>query len=92
MPLNPILSFEKLDINFVGPIKLLGHYGRKHYILVVSQYVTKWAEIVATKIDDAEIVAKFIYENIKIYFGCLKKLGSDRGTHFISYIVKHLIN
>ena len=95
MPLNPILAqvpFEKWGIDFVGPIKPPSRYGRKRYILVATEYVTKWAEALATKTDDAEIVAKFIYEYIIIRFGCPKELVNDRGTHFINSTIMHLIN
>jgi hypothetical protein len=67
MPLIPLLalaSFEKWGINFVGPIAHATKHGRKHYILVATDYATKWAEAAATRMDDAKIVAKFLYENI----------------------------
>ena len=56
------------------------------------EYVIKWVEALATKIDDAKIVAKFIYEYIIIHFGCPKELVSNRGTHFINSTSRHLIN
>ena len=95
MPLIPILAqnpFEKWGIDFVGPIKPPSYYSQKRYILVATEYVTKWAEAMATKIDDAKIVAKFIYENIITRFGCPKELVSDRGTHFLNDTIEHLTN
>jgi transposase InsO family protein len=47
-----------------------------------------WA--LATKIDDAKMVAKFLYENIITKFGCPKELVSDRGIHFINKIIEQL--
>ena len=73
-------------------MKPLNCYSRKRYFLVAIEYVTKWAEALATKIDDAETVAKFIYEYIIIHFDCPKELVSDRGTHFINSTIKHLTN
>ena len=67
MPLILILAqnpFEKWGIDFVGPIKPSSRYGQKRYILVATEYVTKWTEALATKTNDAKTVAKFIYENI----------------------------
>ena len=55
------------------PIKPLSCYSKKHYILVVIEYDTKWIEALATKINDAKIVAKFIYEYIIICFDCPKE-------------------
>jgi transposase InsO family protein len=95
MPLNPILAqipFEKWGIDFVGPIKPASRNGQKRYILVATEYVTKWAEAMPTKTDDAKTVAKFLYENIITRFGCPKELVSDRGTHFLNETIEHLTN
>ena len=59
---------------------------------VSTEYVTKWAEALATKTYDAKIVAKFIYENIITRFGCPKELVSDHGTHFLNDIIEQLTN
>ena len=94
MPLTPILAqipFEKWRIDFVGPIKPPSREGQKRYILVATEYVTKWAEALATKIEDADIVAKFIYENIITRFGCPKEIVSDRGIHFINDIIEKML-
>ena len=95
MPLIPILAqnpIEKWGIDFVEPIKPPSCYGQKQYILVATEYVTKWAEAMATKIDDAKTVAKFIYENIITWFGCPKELVSDRGTHFLNATIEQRTN
>jgi hypothetical protein len=101
MPLIPLLAlapFEKWGIDFVGPIAPATRHGRKRYILVATDYATKWAEAAATRTDDAKTVAKFLYENIISRFGCPKELISDRGTHFLNstiealttkYLIKH---
>jgi hypothetical protein len=62
----------------------------EQYILVATEYVTKWAEALATKTDDAKTVAEFLYENIITRFGCPKELVSDRGTHFINKTIELL--
>jgi hypothetical protein len=95
MPLHPILAqvpFEKWGIDFVGPIKPPSCNGCKRYILVATEYVTKWAEAIATKNDDADIVARFLYENIITRFGYPKELVSDRGTHFINSTIEKLLS
>lgn len=61
MPLNHILAlapFKKWGINSVGPINPPSKSGRHHYILVVIDYATNWAEAEPTKRDDKEVVAK----------------------------------
>ena len=93
MPLVPILaqaSFEKWGIEFFGPIAPASRYGQKRYILVATDYVTKWAKAIATKTDNANTVATFLYENIIIHFGRPKELVSDRGTHFINHTIAAL--
>jgi transposase InsO family protein len=95
MPLHPILAqvpFEKWGIDFVGPIKPPSRNGRKWYILVATEYVTEWAEAIATKTDNADTVAKILYENIITRFGCPKELVSDRGTHFINSTIEQLLS
>jgi transposase InsO family protein len=95
MPLHPILAqvpFEKWGIDFVGPIKPPSRNVRKRYILVATEYVTKWAEAIATKNDDADTVVRFLYENIITRFGCPKELVSDRGTHFINSTIEKLLS
>ena len=93
MPLVLILAqapFEKWGFDFIGPIAPVSLYGQKRYILVATDYVTKWAEAVATKTDNANTIATFLYENIITRFGCPKELVSDRGTHFISHTIAAL--
>jgi transposase InsO family protein len=58
--------------------------------LVATEYVTKWAKVLATKTDDAKTVAKFLYENIITRFGCPKELVSDWGTHFLNSTIEQL--
>ena len=46
MPLVSILAqgpFKKWGIDFVGPIALASQNGQKRYILLATDYVTKWA-------------------------------------------------
>jgi transposase InsO family protein len=93
MPLVPILAqapFEKWRIDFVGPIAHASRNGQKQYILVSTEYVTKWAEDSAVRSDNASTVAKFLYENIITRFGCPKGLVSDQGTHFINSTIQAL--
>jgi hypothetical protein len=93
MPLVPILAqkpFEKWGIDFVGPISPASRHGQNRYILVATDYMTKWAEAKAVKNDDAGTVATFMYEQIITRFGCPKELVSDRGSHFINSTIQAL--
>ena len=69
----------------MGPIAPASRNGQKRYILVATDYVTKWTEAIATITDNANVVATFLYENIITHFGCPRELiTSDQGTHFIN--------
>ena len=74
----------------MGPISPASRYGQKRYILVATDYVTKWAEAEAVRSNDAATVARFLYEHIITRFGCPKELESDRGSHFINSTIEAL--
>ncbi len=89
--LNPIRvgePFERIGIDFVGPLERT-RKGNK-YILVVTDYLTKWPEAKPMKDATAENVVKFIYEGIICRHGCPKIIMSDRGTHFRNKLVNEL--
>src|SRR5436305_13623854 len=89
--LNPIEvgePFERIGIDFVGPLERTKR--RNRYILVVTDYLTKWPEAKAMKEATAENVVKFIYERIICRHGCPKIILSDRGTHFRNKLVDGL--
>ena len=76
----PLVPFEKWWIDYVGEV--YPHSPRRMaYIVVATEYLTKWAEAKAVKIDTASHAATFMYENIISRFGCPKIMVSDRGTH-----------
>ena len=89
--LNPIKvgePFERIGIDFVGPLERTKK-GNK-YILVVTDYLTKWPEAKAMEKATAENVVEFIYERIICRHGCPKIILSDRGTHFRNELVEKL--
>src|SRR5947199_5571569 len=89
--LNPIEvgePFERIRIDFVGPLE--GTKKRNKYILIVTDYLTKWPEAIAMKEATAENVVEFIYKGIICTHGCPKVILSDRGTHFRNKLVDGL--
>src|SRR3954451_189722 len=89
--LNPIKvgePFERIGIDFVGPLERT-RKGNK-YILVVTDYLTKWPEAKPMRDATAENVVKFIYEGIICRHGCPKIIMSDRGTHLRNELVEEL--
>ena len=64
MPLRPMLStraFAKWGIDFVGPIKPPARHTHAEYIIVATDYLTKWVEAKATVKNDARTTAKFLF-------------------------------
>ncbi|MCO5615055.1 hypothetical protein L7F22_069343 [Adiantum nelumboides] len=93
MPLQPLLPlepFQKWGLDFVGPIKPPARFTQNRYILVATDYCTKWVEAVALRDNAARSVAKFLYKNIMTKFGCPIELVSDQGGHFINKVISKL--
>ena len=89
--LNPIKvgkPFERIGIDFVGPLARTKK-GNK-YILVITDYLTKWPEAKALREATAENVVEFIYKDIICRHGCPGIILSDRGTHFRNKLVDGL--
>ncbi|RDY10330.1 Pro-Pol polyprotein, partial [Mucuna pruriens] len=86
MPQQPILFCEVFDvwgIDFMGPFPVSNGYS---YILLTVDYVSKWVEAIATKIDDAKVVVDFLK------FGVPKVLISDQGSHFYNRAMASLLH
>ena len=67
MPLQPMMgarAFAKWGIDFLGPIDPPTHRTHAQYIIVATDYVTKWVEAKATQKNDAHTRAKFLYEYV----------------------------
>ena len=89
-PVLPLEPFQKWGMDFVGPIKPMAKQTRNRYILVATDYCTKWVEAVALRDNKASSVAKFLYKNIMTRFGCPIELISDQGGHFLNKVIKKL--
>nr|GFA18411.1 reverse transcriptase domain-containing protein [Tanacetum cinerariifolium] len=81
MPQNFIQICEIFDvwgIDFMGPFP--SSKGNK-CILVAVDYLSKWVKAMALPTNDARVVVKFL-KSLFSWFGTLKVIISDRGTHF----------
>lgn len=62
--MTPILEVELFDvwrIDFMGPFWPSEGY---LYILLAVDYVSKWVEVIATKMNDAHVILKFLHKHI----------------------------
>src|SRR5215213_199202 len=87
-PISVGKAFERIGIDIVGPLSITSKGNR--YIIVATDYLTKWPEARAIQNIQAETVAQFIYEDIICRHGTPNELLSDRGTSFVNSTVKAL--
>ena len=66
-------------------------YEGKEYILVVDDYVSKWVEAIPMRINDHQVVNKFIIRNIFFQFGCPRAIIGDGGSHFTNSCFRALL-
>ena len=61
------------------------------WILVATEYFTKWAEVVPLRKATRGAVANFIKENIIVRFGVPHRIISDNGTPFVNSDVRRML-
>ena len=83
MPLNPqlvIKPFERWSLDFVGPISPPSN--QKTYILVATEYVTKWVEAEALSKVIEDSVIQFLFQ-IFVRYGLPRDIITDGGPQFV---------
>ena len=56
--------------------------GQHRWILIATDYFTKWIEAIPTRNATHQVIMKFLYENILIIFGFPKRLVTDNAPAF----------
>ena len=80
--------FDMIGLDIWGPATMTSN--KKRYIIVASDYLTRYCEIAAlTSVTSAQ-VAKFLIENVFKTHGFVSKILSDRGTNFLSEVMYDL--
>ena len=90
-PLHPIKvgqPFDRLGMDIVGPLPKTKNGNM--YIVVATEYLTKWPEARAIPNAKAFSVVPFFYEDIICRHGCPKELLTDRGSHFVNEMLDSL--
>lgn len=93
MPLFPqvvVTPFDKWGQDFVGPIDPPSN--GKSYILVCTNYVTKWIEAKPMKHARDNKFVEFLYEEIFTRFGVPREIVTDQGAQFTSTLITTLVN
>src|SRR5260363_61542 len=90
-PLHPIQighAFERVRIDLVEPLPLTAK--NNCYIIVATEYLTRWPEARAVPDTSANTLAQFIFEEIVCRHGTPKIILSDQGCNFISETIRIL--
>jgi hypothetical protein len=88
--LHPIIKpwpFRGWGLDFIGEIHPSSSKGHR-FVLVATDYFTKWTEAVALKNMTHKEVIEFITEHIIHRFGIPQTLTTDQGTSFMSKEVR----
>jgi ribonuclease HI len=92
--MNPIIKpwpFRGWGIDMIGQINPPSSKGHK-YILVVTDYFTKWVEAVPLKKVDSGDAIQFVKEHIIYRFGLPQTITTDQGSIFVSDEFVHFMD
>ncbi|RWS21543.1 integrase core domain protein-like protein, partial [Leptotrombidium deliense] len=81
--------FESVGIDILGPLPK--SYQQNEYVIVLTDYGSRFVEAKAFRSANAETVAEFIFENVILRHGTPKELLSDQGVQLRSELVKALL-
>ena len=85
-PIVPLAPFEKWGIDFISPINPVSAW-KNRYIILATDYATKWVEARSMKWNDAATTTAFLFEEIMMRFGHPLEMISDRGKHFLNDVI-----
>jgi hypothetical protein len=88
----PEKPFQKWGLFFIELIKSMSCYFGNRYILIATNYATKWVEARALCTNIVAIIAKFLCDHILTSFGYPLIIVIDQGTHFINDVICCLTN
>ncbi|UYV79891.1 hypothetical protein LAZ67_18000994, partial [Cordylochernes scorpioides] len=84
----PIAAFEKVGMNLLGrfPTSMCGN----RWIIVCTDYLTKFAITKALPTSESVEVAKFFIKDVILKHGAPREVITDRGRNFISSMIRDL--
>ena len=85
-PIHTNHLFERFGLDYVGP--LTESSSGNQYIIVATEYYTKWPIAIPTKTADGSITARFLYSEIFCTFGSPLEILIDRGIYFRNNMIK----
>ena len=79
---------ERLAMDILGPLPITPRNNR--YVLVVSDYFTKWTEAYALPDQTAATIAETLVSEFVSRFGVPRQIHSDQGTNFESKLMEEV--
>ena len=89
-PLTPIAVAGPFDREGIDVIKFPTSSKGNKYAVVVMDYLTKWQEVFPTRDQTSITIARLLVEQIVPRHGVPVELLSDRGTAFLSKLIKEV--
>jgi hypothetical protein len=83
-PVVKVWPFRGWGLDFVGEIHLSSSKGHR-FVLVTTDYFTKWTKVVPLRNMTHQEVISFVQEHIIHRFGIPQTLMTDQGTSFMSH-------
>ncbi|KII75178.1 Transposon Ty3-G Gag-Pol polyprotein [Thelohanellus kitauei] len=77
--------FERIAMDCLGPLPITSRGNR--YIVVVSDYFTKWTEAFPVRTIESRTIAHLLIDNFVCRFGVPEFLHTDQGTNFESKLL-----
>ena len=87
-PIHTSHLFQRFGLDYVGPLTETAQ-GYK-FLLVITEYYTRWPMAFAVRSADALTTAKIVYSQVFCTFGPPQEILTDRGSHFANAIIASL--
>ena len=80
--------FDRIAIDVLGPLPVTPR--GNEYVVVCTDYMTKWVEAFPTQKNDSEVIARVLVEGVVCKHGCPRSLLTDRGSAETAKVIKRL--
>jgi hypothetical protein len=92
-PLHPIVDFQRpFDKVGMDILELSTTNSGNKYVIVFTDYLTKWVEAFPLRDQTAESIARIFINEIVSRHSAPRELLSDRGTNFMSKLISSVTN
>jgi hypothetical protein len=89
MPIQVHEPWHTVGVDVLGPLPISKN--RNRYVLVFTDYLTKWVEAFALPNYKATTVAEIFVKELVCRHGAPSRLLSDRGSNFMSEVVQEVL-